>query len=56
VVKAAGFATLLMAMAGISLFTLAAIALLPRAPQRAAPVDGTVSAAATPPRSSRAAD
>jgi MFS family permease len=54
VVKAAGFATLLLAMAGISLVTLLAISLLPAAPRRAAA--GGVSEAAAPPRSSPAAN
>jgi MFS family permease len=49
VVKAAGFATLLLAMAAISLVTLSAIALLPAARREAA------SAPAAPPRSTRAA-
>jgi MFS family permease len=53
VVKAAGFATLLLAMAGIALVTLLAISMLPPAPRRAvaAPVSP-----ASPPQSSRAAD
>jgi MFS family permease len=54
VVKAAGFATLLLVMAGISLVTLLAVALLPRAAARSAAPGVTETAA--PPRSSRAAD
>jgi MFS family permease len=52
-VKAAGFETLLLLMAGIALVTLLAISLLPTAPRRAlaAGVSET-----SPPRSSRAAD
>jgi MFS family permease len=52
VVKVAGFDTLLLLMAGISLVTLLAISLLPPAPRRAAAA--TVNPA-SPPRSSRAA-
>jgi hypothetical protein len=52
VVKASGFATLLLLMAGISLITLTAIALLPAARRVPAAVSPTVS----PPQSSRAAD
>ncbi len=53
VVKAAGFETLLLAMAGIALVTLLAILLLPPAPRRAA---ASAVSGAPPPRSSRAAD
>jgi MFS family permease len=52
IVKAAGFATLLLVMAAVSVVTLIAIALLP-APRRA---PAAVSAAVPPPQSSRAAD
>jgi predicted MFS family arabinose efflux permease len=53
VVKAAGFGALLLLMAGISLVTLLAIALLPPARE---PRGGAVSAVSSPPRSPRAAD
>jgi MFS family permease len=53
VVKAAGFEALLLAMAGIALVTLLAISLLPPAPRRTAAAGVS---AASPPRSSRAAD
>jgi len=52
VVKATGFETLLLVMAGIALVTLVAISLLPPAPSRAA---GIVVSEAPPPRSTRAA-
>jgi len=53
VVKAAGFETLLLLMAGIALVTLLAISLLPPAPRRPA---GASISAGPPPRPSRAAD
>ena len=53
VVKAAGFATLLLVMAGIALVTLLAISMLPPAPRRAAGADVSE---APQPRSTRAAD
>jgi MFS family permease len=52
VVKTAGFATLLLVMAGVSVVTLVAISLLPAS--RRAPAGITVTA--SPPQSSRAAD
>jgi len=54
IVKAGGFGTLLVLMAGVSLVTLLAIALLPPLARGSSP-DG-VSAMASPPRSPRAAD
>ena len=52
VVKAGGFTTLLYAMSGIAVVTLAAVALLPEAPRPAAIAEGV----SVPPRSPRAAD